>query len=155
MYAAWTGDAVTPSFVAYTTDGGAHWYATDTLPNRFITDIAIKRSAPGTAWVTMSGYNTGHVYVTQDYGATWTNISGDLPNAPVNSISIDSRYSPSRVYVATDVGVFWSVDGGDTWADTSSGLPTTVITEIRAETSSNTLVAATFGRGIFTAPMPP
>ena len=40
--------------------------------------------------VTASGFHpnggSGHVFSTTDFGAHWTNISGNLPNAPVNAI---------------------------------------------------------------------
>jgi hypothetical protein len=162
LYAGWSGDPtyhgqggsvfalVSKNANAATPD----WSATDTLPDRFITDIAVKQSAPKVAWVTLSGYNTGHVFLTQNFGGSWTDISGNLPNAPVNGIAVDSRTSPSTLYVATDVGIFWSTDGGSTWANTSTGLPNSVVMDIRVVPATNTLVAATHGRGAFTAPIP-
>jgi len=142
------------AIVRRSTDGGVTWSVTAPLPDRFITDIVVKRSASNVAWVTVSGYDTGHVFLTQNSGATWTNVSGNLPNAPVNAITVDTRTSPSTLYVATDVGVFWSIDGGTSWANTSVGLPHSVVTDIRVDLASNTLVAATHGRGVFTAPVP-
>ena len=163
VYAAWSqmqayDNFAGSSFVAVTQYGGPPWSGTQALPWRFITDIAVKPSAPNVAWVTLSGYNTGHVYLTQNYGATWTNISGNLqnalPNAPVNAIAVDSRTSPSTLYVATDVGVFWSTDGGASWGNTSVGLPHSVVMDIMVVPSTNMLVAVTHGRGAFTAPIP-
>ena len=155
LYGAWSQIATNQAgaaFVAVSTNGGASWSGTQALPNRFITDIAVKSSAPNVAWVTLSGYNTGHVFLTQNYGASWTNISGNLPNAPVNGIEVDSRTSPSTLYVATDVGVFESPDGGTTWVNVGGGLPHTVIMDIHLDQTSNTLIVATHGRGMFTAP---
>jgi hypothetical protein len=154
MYAAWTGNSSTHPFVAYTTNGGANWFSTAALPNRFITDVQVKSSAPNVAWATLSGYNTSHIFLTQDYGAHWTDISSNLPNAPINRLAVDSRTSPSRLYVASDVGVFWSTDGGASWGNTSVGLPNSVVMDIRVDAASNTLVAATYGRGAFSAPLP-
>jgi hypothetical protein len=154
LYAAWTGNTTTGTFVARSTDGGTTWNSTAALPNRVITDVQVKTTAPNVAWVTLSGFNSGHVYLTQDYGATWTNISGNLPNAPANRIAIDSRTSPSKLFVATDVGVYWSVDGGATWGNTSVGLPNSVVMDVRVDTASNKLIAATHGRGAYSAPIP-
>jgi hypothetical protein len=154
LYGAWSIVATNQAgsaFVAVSSNGGASWSGTQALPNRFITDIAVKNSAPNVAWVTLSGYNTGHVFVTQNYGASWTNISGNLPNAPVNGINVDSRTSPSTLYVATDVGVFSSTNGGTTWANVSGTLPHTVVSDVLLDQASNTLIVATHGRGMFTA----
>ena len=54
------------------------------LPNRFVTDIALDPNDRRRAYVTFSGFNAGtptapgHVFVTDDLGQTWRNISGDL-----------------------------------------------------------------------------
>lgn len=159
LYAAWSNIAQNragSAFVAVSTNGGSNWSGTQTLPNRFITDLAVKTSASNTAWVTLSGYNTGHVYVTQNSGTSWTDKSGNLPNVPVNGIAVDSRTSPSTLYVATDVGVFESTNGGSTsptWVNISGALPHTVVTDIRLDQASNVLIAATHGRGMWTAPI--
>ena len=95
------------------------------LPNRIVTEIETMPGDPGTAYVTASGFDpaggTGHVFKTTDYGAHWSNISANLPNAPANAIEIDWRTSPATLYVATDVGVFWSQNGGLSWNNTSVG----------------------------------
>jgi hypothetical protein len=164
LYAAWSTDpslaqnnGTGESFVGRTQNANAatpSWVGTGDLPQRFITDIAVKNSAPNIAWVTLSGYNTGHVFRTQNYGDTWTDIAGNLPNVPVNAIAVDPRTSPATLYVGTDVGVFWSTDGGSSWANTSSGLPNSVVMDVRVDMATNQLVAATHGRGAFTAPIP-
>jgi photosystem II stability/assembly factor-like uncharacterized protein len=148
------------SNVRVTQDGGSTWADTAALPNRVITDLQVKTTVPGTAWVTLSGFNTttpttsGHVFVTQNYGQTWTDVSGNLPDAPVNAIEVDSRTSPSTLYVATDAGVFWSVDGGSSWAKAATGMPATIAMDIHLDTPSETLIVATHGRGAYKTPAP-
>ena len=71
------------------TAGSPTWIETQAngLPNRTFTEIETMPGAPGTAYVTASGFDpsggTGHVFKTTDFGAHWTNISANLPNAPV------------------------------------------------------------------------
>ena len=148
------------SNVRVTKDGGSTWSDTAALPNRVITDLRVKSSVPGTAWVTLSGFNRttpstpGHVFVTQNYGQTWTDESGNLPDTPVNAIEVDSRTSPSTLYVATDAGVFWSVDGGSSWAKAATGLPATIAMDVHLDTASETLIVATHGRGAYKTPAP-
>ena len=56
----------------------------------------------------------------------------------------------STLYVASDVGVFRSTNGGTTWKTAGSKLPMVPVTDLEYRTASNTLYAATFGRGMFT-----
>lgn len=143
-----------------TKNGGANWVATlgNGLPGRWVTDVEVKPDDPATAYVTVSGFgsttalNTGHVFKTTDYGAHWTNISTRLPDGPVNAILADYRTTPATLYVGTDVGVFWSLDDGAFWGDTSAGLPATAVTDLRLDGAANKLIAATYGRGMFTTP---
>ena len=139
-----------------TTTGGASW--TDTAPNgipaRYVTDIEVKPTVPGTAYATVSGFGSGHVFRTTNTGGTWTDVSGNLPNTPVNAIVADYRTTTPTLYVATDVGVFWSIDGGATWANTSSLLPSAVVLDLILDTKSNNLLAATHGRGIWSVAAP-
>ena len=53
---------------------------------------------------------SGHVFKVEvsdspAFSSTCTDISGNLPDAPANTVVVDPA-SPSVVYVATDVGVF-------------------------------------------------
>jgi hypothetical protein len=92
------------------------------------------------------------VFKTSDGGTTWTNISGNLPGVPVNSLLFDPSW-PAYLYAATDAGVFLSLDGGsggtsEAWYGVGAGLPNTTVFQIKLSSGSNReLVAATHGRG--------
>ncbi|HWQ36843.1 MAG TPA: hypothetical protein VNQ79_28685 [Blastocatellia bacterium] len=124
------------------------------LPNRFVTDIATDASDPKKAWVVYSGFDAntpgtpGHVFVTTDQGATWTNISGNLPDIPVTSIAPDPFLS-NTLYIGTDIGVFQTTDGGATWARLDNGMPKVATYMVRYHTATRSLIAATHGRGIY------
>ena len=57
---------------------------------------------PGVIW---AGTNDGLLHVTRDNGATWTNVTGNMPDLPewlaVRSIA-SSRHQPGTAYVAID-----------------------------------------------------
>jgi hypothetical protein len=116
---------------------------------RWITDFAVSPTNANVAYVARSGFGAAHVYKTTDAGASWQNISGNLPNTPVNALLLDSR--TSTLYAGTDIGVFWTQDGGVTWRDTSIDLPRVVISDLLLDTTANRLVAATYGRGMWRA----
>jgi hypothetical protein len=140
----------------YTSDLGDHWTraADPDLPRAWVTRVAIDPSNASVGYATYSGYRSGvdaaYVLKTTDGGATWTNISGNLPMAPVNDVVA----SGTSVYVATDVGVYRSGDGGATWLTLGNGLPRAPVDDLELRASSNTVFAATFGRGIWKVTLP-
>jgi len=64
------------------------------LPPRVVTHVAVSPTTSTTAYATFSGFrgfgdNLGHVFKTTNGGSAWSDISGDLPNTPVNFLVID------------------------------------------------------------------
>jgi len=60
----------------------------------------------------------------------------------------------SVLYVGTDVGVFSSANGGRRWRAAGSALPNVPVTDLEYRATSNSLYAATFGRGMFMLTLP-
>jgi len=135
-----------------TTNGGTTWTTiTGTLPvtNTGINQIAISNTDPNKVWICLGGYSSGNkVFKSTDGGTTWTNISGTLPNIPVNTIVYENN-SPDRVYVGTDVGVYYIDDNSSDWTFYNDGLPNVMVHELEINYSSNKLIAATYGRGLW------
>jgi photosystem II stability/assembly factor-like uncharacterized protein len=149
-----TGD----SHVQVTTNAGsgasAHWTDVSAgLPPRIITQVAVDPTVSTAAYVTFSGFtgfgdNLGHIFRTTNGGATWTDISGDLPNTPINCMVVDPAY-PSALFAGTDVGMFYTLDGGNTWNTLVNGLPTVAVLGLALDAATNTLRSATHGRGVW------
>lgn len=134
--------------------GGTWTEITAGLPTRWITRVAVDPTDANLAYVTVSGFRNGdstaHVFRTGNGGLSWQDISGNLPDAPVNDLVLDPR-DRTRLFTATDVGVFVSTDGGITWAHAGTGLPLVPVADLEAtDTGSTTVItAATFGLGIY------
>jgi hypothetical protein len=156
LYAGWNASTTQMRYTHNATLASPTWFNSSGLPNRYITDIHVQPSNPNIAIATFSGFNStttnGHVFRTLNGGASWTNISGTLPNTPVNAVAVDYSKSPARIFVGTDIGVYWSVDGGATWGNTSVGLPNTTVMDLRI--AGGLLIAATHGRSVYSAPLP-
>jgi hypothetical protein len=131
-------------------------------PNRFpISAIALDPADPTgqTAYVSIMGFHSAHVWQTSDAGLDWTDFTANLPDAPVNSIVIDpaSSGSGSTIYLGTDVGVFASGLGAPSWTEVApaqgqpGSLPNVAVTSLRLFKSGGIkrLRAATYGRGIW------
>jgi uncharacterized repeat protein (TIGR01451 family) len=89
----------------------------------------------------------------ENRGSSWKDISGNLPNIPVNSIVVDPVLA-NTLYTATDVGAFWTQNGGASWSTLMNGLPKAIATFLQLHNPSRTLRAATYGRSLFDAHLP-
>ncbi|MDQ1458613.1 MAG: hypothetical protein QOI08_97, partial [Actinomycetota bacterium] len=143
---------------------GWHFAAANGLPQRFITSIWIDRSDPTgkTVYVTLGGYSShwippgavgedttgvgvGHVFVSHDAGENFTDISGDLPDAPADAVIPVA----GKLVAGTDVGAFVSSDGGQTWS-VLGDLPAMPVVNFELDPSNaKRIVAATYGRGVW------
>jgi photosystem II stability/assembly factor-like uncharacterized protein len=136
-----------------TTDLGATWteFTNKGLPTRWVNSIIVDPTDARHVFVAFSGYREGdtaaNVWETTDGGTNWDNISGKLPNAPVEMLTYDQ--SRQRLYAATDLGVFVNKNGKKNWQRLGRGLPNTSILDIKITGDNRTLYAATFGRGIW------
>ena len=169
-YAAWCG----PCQPGYTSESGfkrgliantgSGWKQLDLAPNvplRYITGVAVDDQADPsgrTAYVSISGYarhwfvgpedpGVGHVYRTTDGGATWTDVSTGLVDAPANDVLVKDGH----VVVATDVGVFTAAVGSSTWRAVGNGLPNVIVGDLSL-TPNGDILAATHGRGLWKIP---
>jgi photosystem II stability/assembly factor-like uncharacterized protein len=149
------------SQVVVTTNGGTNWTNMSTgLPPRYVSHISINPTTPANAYVTFSGFSgyngdtLGHVFQTTNGGGTWTDISGNLPNIPVNDIVIDPAVA-NTLYIATDIGVFTTSNGGTTWSTYGTGLPNVAVLSLVLEPDTRKLAAATHGRSAWRIDLAP
>jgi uncharacterized repeat protein (TIGR01451 family) len=125
-----------------------------TTPLRPVSAFAVDRSNYRLAYAAFNGFSAatpstpGHVFKTTDGGQTWTNISSNLPDIPVNSIIQDAS-DPNTLYAGTDVGPYVSTDDGASWAPLGTGFPIVTIWQLALNTFTRQMIAGTHGRGIW------
>ena len=134
------------------------WTQVDTmtnhLPNRPVSDLAVDRSNYRIAYLAYNGYDEatpktpGHAFATTDGGRSWKNITGNLPDVPLNSLVLDPSY-PNTLYAGTDVGAFVTHDGGVHWGTLGAGFPTVSVWQLDLDPSHRILAAGTHGRGAY------
>jgi hypothetical protein len=111
--------------------------------------IAVDPTHSLNVYMSFSGYTSGRkVYRSTDAGSSWSNWSGTLPNIPVNCIVCDNT-SKDGVYIGTDVGVFYRDNTMSDWVPFFNQLPNVIVQEMEINSTSNKLIAGTFGRGIW------
>jgi hypothetical protein len=134
-----------------TTNGGMNWNLINSgLPNRWVTRVTVHPDSANLCYVSLSGYkvdSTGaHIFRTTNYGANWTAINGNLPDAPVNDIIIDPNLA-NTLYIGTDIGVFVTRNRGQVWSILGGGLPSSVpVHDLTLHNPTRKLVAWTHGR---------
>jgi len=160
-YAAWVNGSGNPGTsgnitVGIATNFGGSWHQVSTagLPKRFIAGVTIDDSNPAHVYAIFNGYSRrwipdggqGVVFESKDGGATWTDISGNLPDAPGNALVTLGN----NLVVATDVGVFTAQAGTTSWSRLGTGLPNVSVNNVHVAPDGMTVVAGTHGRGIWT-----
>ena len=129
-------------------------------PNRVPSSVFVDPTNANHAIVTFSGYeaNTpttlGHVfdvvYDPASHSATWTNISSDIGDQPVNDAVLDT--ATGDLYVSTDFGVYRRVAGETGWIPAADGMPMAAVAGLTIANGTNGdrwIYAATHGRGAY------
>lgn len=123
---------------------------------KWITRVVASKHKLERVYVSLNGYRNddfkAYVFVSNDYGKTWTDISSNLPSEPVNVIREDP-VNEKIIYVGTDNGLYVSVDGGKNYMAWQSNLPRVAIHDMLIHERENELVLGTHGRSIYIAPL--
>lgn len=137
-----------------TSNDGATW-AQRTLPAAFsiydsISDIYVNPNTPLDVTIIKGNFGGGHVFRSNDGGATFKDISGNLPNEPFSAVKVDRR--SGTMYAGGDDGVYTSTNFGGTW--TKSNLPNVQVVDLAVSRGAGIVGAGTHGRGLFEASLP-
>ena len=153
----WT--ASDDGLVHVTRDGGKTWTRSFTnvpglAPNAWLATIEASHFDAGTAYVTADHHQDDdyapYVYMTTDFGRTWTSIRGDLPARAwwTHVIREDPR-NRNLLYLGTESGAWASWDRGAHWHSLRGDLPITPVRDIQIHPRDNDLILATHGRGLY------
>jgi photosystem II stability/assembly factor-like uncharacterized protein len=146
-----------------TTNRGATWVertiagVTGVAGERF-TDIAVDPTDARVAYVVRGRFGSqGRIWRTTDGGATWSNITGNLPDTPMYSVELDVRgfgIGDDRIWVGNDAGVFVSTNLGGTWSEFGTGLPNAQAKDLEYIPGIGVLAIGTHGRGMWQISVP-
>ncbi len=144
--------AATDSNIRFSENQGSTWSTISTPSDASgnITSVDFDASNTNVIYVTYSGYNSGQkVYKTNNGGANWTNISGNLPNIITYEVMLKQNQPNEYLFLATELGVYYTIDSGSTWNKLGLGLPNATVRDMEIHYVEDKLVAATFGRGLW------
>jgi len=143
--------------VQITRDGGATWTnVADNVKgvphNHQISRVEPSHFEAGTCYLSIDGHrgddHKPYVFVTRDFGETWTSLAKNLPEGNVNVIREDLR-NKNLLFLGTEYALYISLNGGREWKRFMTGLPTVRVDDILIHPRENDLIVGTHGRSIF------
>jgi hypothetical protein len=143
--------------IQVTQDDGGSWLATEipsTVPEKtFVSRVVWSHHAEGIMYATFEGHKDNnflpYVFKSTDYGATWTDITGNLPEFGPVRVVVEHPRNPNLLFVGTEFSAFVSITGGAHWVPMKEALPTVPVHDMVIQTQKNDLVIGTHGRGFF------
>ncbi|WP_420129028.1 WD40/YVTN/BNR-like repeat-containing protein [Longimicrobium sp.] len=148
----WTGSD--DGRVHVTRDGGGSW--TDITPPALpehtkIFTVEASPHRPGTAYVAGNRYLLDdfrpYLFRTDDYGRTWTNVGGNLPEGENLRSVREDPVRPRMLYAATERGVWVSWDDGGSWESIRLNLPVVQVSDLAVRDAD--IVISTHGRSFY------
>jgi len=147
-------------YVWVTKDGGTNWTnATEKLlaaglpGHRWVASIETSKVKEGRCYVAFDAHRSDddkpYLFATEDHGATWTNITSNLPAFGSTRVLREDITNPDILYAGTEFGIFVSIDRGGKWTKLNNNLPTVAVHEVAQPTTASEIVIATHGRSVW------
>ena len=112
------------------TNQGSNWLRTNNslpLDGNPVLTLAVSPVNPDVVFAATAPVSSrARLFRTQNGGASWSDVTGSLPNRYLMDIALDPINTATVYVVASGYGsphVFKSIDGGSTWQDAGAGLP--------------------------------
>ncbi len=134
------------SSIMVTYNNGGLWQAISNIPGS-VQQIEVDPNNAKRIFIVIGGFSEGKK-VYEYNGTSWKNLSGNMPNFPVNTI-VFQKNSPDRLYVGTDIGVFYSDYSSGYWEPYGLGMPTVICSDLKIDYKGGKLICGTYGRGLW------
>ena len=145
-------------FVHVTKDAGASWTEVGVnipdLDHRiWVSRVEPSRHVEGRCYVTLDNHRYDdmkpYVFVTEDFGKTWQNITNNLPKDFSAYVIREDPVNSNLLFVGTEEAVHFSYDRGGTWQELMANMPTVAIHDLIIHPRDGDLIAGTHGRSIW------
>lgn len=128
---------------------------TDISSSSFLGNISSVEFGASENEIMVTFYNFGvkSIWFTTDGGTNWSNKEGDFPDINVRCILMNPL-NTNEVIVGSELGV-WNTtnfrDSSPNWHQSYNGMSDATVTSFSLRTIDNTVLATTYGRGMFTS----
>lgn len=122
-------------------------------PRTWVSDVEPSPHRAETVFVSFDGHTnddfTNYLFRSDDAGASWRSIVGDLPEGLVIRTVAQDSVNPDLIYAATEFGFWLTIDGGDHWVELQNNMPTVAVNDFAVHPRDDDLVLGTHGRGVW------
>lgn len=119
----------------------------------YVSRVEPSHTAAGAAYVTFDGHRGDdfkpYAFFTSDFGATWKNVTANLPEGGTVSVLREHPKNPDVLFAGTEMALWVSFNRGGSWMRVKSGLPTIPVDDILIHPNENDLILATHGRSVW------
>ncbi|GAC1353728.1 MAG: hypothetical protein NVSMB42_10340 [Herpetosiphon sp.] len=162
----------TPAFDC-TPNATANWInlaaGNQVFPNRSVLGVAGDPTNTHSIYAAVGGFNAatpgtpGHLFqatcmtaCTAPANWSWINKTGNLPDVPLFSVQPNPN-DPRQLFVGSYFGAYYSDDitaNPPQWNRFAGGMPNAIVKYLTIDRGATTLAAFTYGRGLYTLPLP-
>lgn len=142
-----------------TQDDGANWTeVTANIPdlpaNTWCSRLTPSRFVEGRCYATFDGHRSNdfksYVYVTEDFGKTWSKLNKGIPDGDCCYVIREGLRNSDLLYLGTEMSLWISLDRGQSWARyRGSNFPTVAVHDVTLHPRENDLIIGTHGRSIW------
>ena len=108
-----------------------------------------------TAYVAVDGHRSNdlkpYIFVTKDFGRTFTSITNGLPAFGNVQVVTEDRKNRNLLFAGTEFGLYVSTNAGQSWQKFMNNFPTVRTDDILVHPRDGDLIVATHGRGLWIA----
>lgn len=139
-------------------DGGETWQNisknTPGIPEyTYVSRVVASHHTQGTAYATFDGHRNDdfkpYVFLTNDFGESWKNISSNLPEGGTVNVIREHPRNPNLLFIGTERGAYFSLNKGTRWIKFNNDFPIVPVDDIAIHPRDNDLIFGTHGRSIW------
>jgi photosystem II stability/assembly factor-like uncharacterized protein len=140
-------------------DGGKTWsnvvsHMMGVPKGGYVSRIEPSYKEEGTAYITFDNHRSAdyaiYIYMTKNYGDSFTKITNGIPvDAGTVHVIREDPANMNLLFAGTEFGMFVSFDRGANWHQMKNGLPTVPVFDIQIHPRDHDLILATHGRAIW------
>ena len=121
---------------------------------RWVSELVASNFEAKRAYVTLDGHRSDddapYALVTEDKGATWKSLTGNLPEGAGSTRTIqEDPVNQNVLYLGTEFQTFVSLDRGEHWTRFNGDLPTVAVHAFALNVPSGEVVVGTHGRSLW------